>query len=135
MTDLLNLWNETDAAQEFVPLPAGKYRCRLVSGQLAKSQQGTPCFRLTFEVIGGEHDGERIIYRVWLTPAALPFAKRDLKRLGITDIQQLEQPVPQGLVCELNVALRTDDDGVEFNRVRNFVVVGTEVPDPFTPEA
>lgn len=133
MNDLMSLWNETEAAQEYVPLPAGKYRCRLLSGQLAKTKKGTPCFRLLFEVLGGEHDGECLSYRVWLTPAAVPYAKRELKRIGITDFRQLDQPVPEGLICELTVALRQDIDGTEFNRVRTFAVVGTEAPDPFSP--
>lgn len=133
MENLLGLWNETESAQEYVPLPAGKYRCRLLSGQLAKNQKGTPCYRLLFEVIGGEHDGHRLAFRVWLTPPAMPFAKRDLKRLGITDLSQLEEPVPQGLVCEVTVALRLGEDGTEFNRVRTFAVVGEEAADPFAP--
>jgi hypothetical protein len=130
---LLNLWNETEAAQEYVPLAAGKYQCRLLSGQLGKTPKGTPFYRLLFEVIGGAHDGERVAYRVWLTPNAIPYAKRDLKRLNITEIKQLEQPVPQGLLCEVTVALRTADDGSEFNRVKMFAVVGNEAPDPFAP--
>jgi len=35
----------------------------------------------------------------------------------------LDQPLPAGFVCDVKVALRVDDDGVERNRVVSFSVV------------
>jgi hypothetical protein len=73
-------------------------------------------------------------HNVWLTEAALPFAKRDLAKLGITNLEQLDQPVPQGVLCNVRISLRVDNQNNEFNRVRSFLVIGTEGPDPFRPE-
>jgi len=39
---------------------------------------------------------------VWLTPAAMPFAKRDLGKIGITNLKQLEQPLVPNRICEVN---------------------------------
>lgn len=133
MNHLQSLWNDTQAADEFSALPAGTYKCRLIAGQLSKASTGTPCFRLTFEALEGEYAGRRIWHSVWLTEAALPLAKRDLAKIGIATLAQLEQPIPQGLICELRVVLRVDNDGIEYNRVRALAVTGTEAPDPFAP--
>jgi hypothetical protein len=49
--------------------------------------------------------------------------KRDLGRLGVTSLDQLDRPLPPGIVCDVRVALRADDDGLERNRVVSFQVV------------
>jgi len=53
----------------------------------------------------------------------MPMTKRDLLKLGVTSMAMLERPLPSGKVCEVNVALRADDDGAERNRVVSFNVV------------
>ncbi len=57
---------------------------------------------------------------MWLTGKALPLAKRDLGKLGITAAAQLQHPLPAPVACRVRVALRTDDDGARYNRVRSF---------------
>jgi len=52
-----------------------------------------------------------------LTEKALPYAKRDLGKIGITKMEQLDRPLPARLLTEVKVVVRTDDDGVERNRV------------------
>lgn len=53
-------------------------------------------------------------------------AKRDLLKLRITSVEQLEQPLPPGLRATVRVALRRDDDGSERNRVVKFDVTGQD---------
>ncbi len=135
--DINNLWNSTEAADEFRPLPAGKYVCRLIDGTLTNSGQNrTPGYKMTFQVIDGEHTGRKLWHTIWLTPDAMSMAKRDLARLGFTSPQQLEQPVPRWLRCRVTVVLRCDDDGTERNSVRMFELIEFDqpVPDPFAPE-
>ena len=62
-------------------------------------------------------------------------AKRDLGKLGVTSLDQLEQPLPSGIRCTVKLVLRRDDDGTEYNRVRRFDVVGIDEPerDAFAP--
>ncbi|NLX12453.1 MAG: hypothetical protein GXY44_02215 [Phycisphaerales bacterium] len=58
--------------------------------------------------------------------------KRDLGKLGIHSLAQLEKPLPQGIRAQANVVLRRDDDGTEYNRVRSFKVIGVD-EDPYAP--
>ena len=94
---LSRAWDETEAAVEFEPLPAGIYIARIIQGRLFSSRTGTPGFKLTFEVMEGEHIRRHVWHDVWLTDAALPLAKRDLAKLGITSMDQLKRPLPQGI--------------------------------------
>jgi hypothetical protein len=127
--DLARQFDEAEAAGDMVPLPRGTYRCRLTDGELVTSKNGTPGYALTFTVDDGEHKGRRLWHTAWLTPAALPMSKRDLGRLGITSLDMLDRPLPVVFVCDVKVALRVDDDGVERNRVSSFTVVG-KLTDP-----
>jgi hypothetical protein len=129
-------WNETEAADEFGPLPAGEYVAHIIDGDLEQSRsKGTPGYKLTFKVIEGEHSGRHFWHDVWLTPAALPQAKRDLGKLGVAELSQLEKPLPRFIRCKCKLALRRDDDGAEYNRVRRFDVIGLDEPeqDEFAP--
>lgn len=129
-TDALrDQWNHTQAAEDFKALPKGTYVARLLSGELGTSKNGTPGYKLVFKVLDGEHAGRQFWHDVWLTPAALPMAKRDLGKLGIKDVDQLEQPLPQGIRCSVKLALASNDDGTPYNRVRSFEVLGID-PDP-----
>ena len=88
-----------------------------------------------FKLLDGDHAGRQFWHDIWLTPAALPMAKRDLGKLSVTSLDQLEQPLPAGIRCAVKLALRRDDDGTEYNRVRRFDVVGIDEPerDAFAP--
>jgi hypothetical protein len=135
-SDIRSLWDKTEAAGELTPLPAGEYTAHVVSGYLFTSKEkGTPGYKLGFRVLEGEHAGRMFWDDVWLTPAALPMAKRDLGKLGVTSLEQLERPLPPGIRARVKVALRKDDTGAEFNRVRSFDVVGIDTPaaDAFAP--
>jgi hypothetical protein len=92
---------------------------------------------LTHRVLDGDHAGRRFWHEIWLTEAALAMAKRDLAKLGVESIEQLDLPLPLGIRCRVKLVLRTDDDGNEFNRVKLFEVTGIEPPeaDPFAPRA
>jgi len=135
--DIRDIWDSTDAAGEMGPLKAGEYIAHIVSGELDSSRtKGTPGYKLTFSVVEPEaFIGRRFWHDCWLTPAALPQTKRDLAKIGVTSLEQLEQPLPKGIRCRVKLALRRDDNGDERNRVRLFEVIGidTPEPDPFAP--
>lgn len=136
--DLRRLWNETTAADEFGPLPAGEYVAHVVAGELATSKSNaTPGYTVTFKVIEGPHVGRLFWLSCWLTPAALPQSKRDLAKLGVRELSQLEQPLPRWIRCKCKLTVRRDDDGAERNRLRSFEAVGIDPPDddPFAPGA
>jgi hypothetical protein len=121
--ELARQFAEAEAAGDMLPLPRGDYRCRVTDGEVVTSKTGTPGYTLTFTVDAGEHKGRRVWHTAWLTPAALPMSKRDLSKLGVTTLDMLDRPLPAGIVCDVRVVLRADDDGVERNRVSRFDVV------------
>jgi len=130
-------WNETEAAADFVPLPGGTYEAHVQSVELFNAKTGTPGVKTQFRVAEGEHAGRHVFHDLWLTPAALPQTKRDCAKLGIQQLDQLENgTVPPGRIrCKVRVALRRDDDGTEYNRVRSFDVLSVDEPerDAFAP--
>jgi hypothetical protein len=120
---LARQFDEAEAAGDMVPLPRGTYRCRLTDGELVTSKGGTPGYQVVFTVDDGDHKGRRLWHTAWLTPAALPMTKRDLAKFGVTSLDMLDRPLPGGFVCDVKVALRVDDDGLERHRVVSFAVV------------
>ncbi|MFM7136921.1 MAG: DUF669 domain-containing protein [Planctomycetota bacterium] len=121
--ELARQFAEAEAAGDMLPLPRGTYRCRVADGELVTSKSGTPGYTLTFTVDDGEHKGRRLWHTSWLTEAAMPMTKRDLAKLGVTSLDMLDRPLPAGIVTDVKVALRVDDDGTERNRVMSFDVV------------
>jgi hypothetical protein len=133
--DLRRAWDTTAAAAGVEPLPSGSYRCLVAEGRLFNSPTtGTPGYKLVLQVLDGPHAGRRLWHDVWLTSDAMSRAKFELGLLGITDLAQLEQPLPPGLIAEAMVSLRTGDDGLTYNRVRSFQIIPPEAPvDDFAP--
>jgi hypothetical protein len=127
--DFQKAWNETEASSGFDPLPSGVYRCLVTdSGLFTSRTNATPGFKVEFQVIAGPFANRKIWLDLWLTDKALPMAKGELAKLGITSPDQLERPLPPGLTADVSIALRTDDDGTTYNRVKKFKVIDVEVP-------
>ena len=55
-------------------------------------------------------------------------AKRDLGKFGVTDLKQLDQPLPQGIVCTIKLALRPETTASEFNKIKDLEVLRIDVP-------
>lgn len=133
---LARQWQETEAAAEFGLLPKDSYDCHATNGTLETSRlKGTPSYRVEFTVCEGKFAGRKLWLDNWLTEAALPQSKRDLAKLGITSVDQLDRALPRGIRCKVRVAVRKNDDGTEYNKVVGFEVVGIDPPepDPFAP--
>ncbi|QDV63793.1 DUF669 domain-containing protein [Crateriforma conspicua] len=137
LDSIKSAWDTTAAAADNDVLPKGEYVADIVAGEAIESRtKGTPGYRLTFEVAEGEHTGGRFWHECWFTEAAMSRTKRDLSKLGVTDLEQLERPLPAVFRCNVKLAIRRDDDGNEGNRVRRFEVVEviTPEPDAFAPD-
>ncbi len=134
---LARAWGETKAAEDFVLLPAAWYVCHLLTADPFNAEKkGTPGVKLCFKLLEGEYAGRKVFHDCWLTPAALAQTKRDLVKLGITTLEQLESPPPQGIRCRVKLVVRKADDGTEYNQVKRFDVLGyvpPPPPDPFAP--
>ena len=122
-------WETSQAAKDFAPLPSGEYLADVTKGELETSRSNrTPGYKMEFTVCDGEHTGRKVWHDCWLTEAAMPQTKRDMMKLGVTSLDQLERPLPPGIRCKLRVAVRRDDNGNECNRVKSFDVVAITPP-------
>jgi hypothetical protein len=124
------VWDSTKAADDLKPLPSGEYRCGVVSGELFTATKGTPGYKIKLVVVAGDHTDRVVWHDIWLTEPAMKMAKRDLGKLGVTSFDQLDRPLPEGIIVKAKVALRKNDDGTEYNRVNRIDVVGIETPEP-----
>ncbi len=123
-------WDRSEAAGESGPVPPGDYIAHIIEGNLDTSKKkGTPGFKLTFRVCEGDYAGRLFWHDIWLTPAALPFAKRELGKIGVSDLSELERPVPQGIRCLCTVLRQFGEDGGDYNRVRTFQVIAIDEPE------
>ena len=107
-----------------------RYRCRIASGELFNSKSGTPGYKLKLVVLEGDHVDRVVWHDVWLSEPALPMAKRDLGKLGVTTLEQLERPLPDGIIVNAKLALRKNDDGRESNRVARLDLIAIQLPEP-----
>jgi hypothetical protein len=146
LSDILNgnfpnlkaVWKATVAAGEFGPIPAGVYVCHVTDGVLVESRSNrTPGYKIEFTVIDGPYKGRKLWLDCWLTEEAMAYTRRDLEKLGIAELEQLEQPLPKWIRCNVKVVVRREDNGMEWNHVKQFDVVGIDepIPDPFAPQA
>ncbi len=135
--NLARLWETTKPADGLGLLPAGEYSCRILDGTLSTAKTGTPGYKITFEIVDGPHAGRRIWHDIWITPAAMSMAKRDLEKIGVTHFDQLDRPLPSGILATVKLGVRNEDDGTERNRIRDFWATGIEAtePEPFAPDA
>lgn len=133
---LANEWNNTETGIQSIPLPVGTYEAQLENGELFRSTgNGTPGYKLRFRVLSGEYADRTLWCDLWLTRHALPYTKRALSQFRITDLEQLNNPLPRGICCRVNVTCRTGDDGRRFNYVQSFDVtkIDPPLPEPFAP--
>ena len=136
LQEISDAWDNAEIAEEWGPLPAGKYVAEIISGEMFNSgRKGTPGYKLTFKVVEGEHEGRQFWNDIGVSDSAMSMAKRDLAKLGMEDFADLATPLRHVFRCRVQLALRTDDDGSQFNRVKRFDVesVRDVEKDPFAP--
>ena len=122
------IWDSTKAAADLKPLPSGEYRCRVAGGELFNASTGTPGYRIKLVVVDGDHTDQVVWHDLWLSEAALPITKRDLGKIGITNVEQLERPLPDTIIVLARIALQKREDGTEVNRVMRLEIVPSSGP-------
>jgi hypothetical protein len=134
---IAGIWASAKPADDLKPIPSGEYRCLIIDGAFFNAKAGTPGYKIALQVLDGDHAGRRLWIDVWLSEAAIAIAKRDLGKLGVSSLEQLDRPLPEGIVVAARVALRRGDSGEEFNCITRFEVVAVEppAPDPYAPKA
>jgi len=132
--EMARAWADTAAAGDRTPIPAGLYRMRVREGRLSESRnKGTPSFKLTLEVLDGDHAGRLLWSDLWLTPKGVALTKRDLAKLGVqlppvwTEALAMLRTVKLAAsLLQAHVILKRSDEGTEWNELRAFEVVGVE---------
>ena len=130
VSDLMKLFDETPDTQQ--PLPSDAYECEAIKGELFTSKSGTKGYKITWQVVSGEHTGRWIWQDLWLSAKAMAFSKERLKHVGINTSEQLSQPIPAGRICKLVVVQRQSDNGQFYSEVKSVEFLRQEV-DPFAP--
>jgi hypothetical protein len=133
---IIKLWNDAEPAAEREVLPAGTYQALIISGEIARSRgNSTPSFKVTISVVNpAKYAGRKLYHDYWLTPNAIEISKRELKKIGITEAEQLKQPFPGGVLAEAVVVRRTSDKGAVFNKVVSLVTLDNGDPSALAPD-
>ncbi len=119
-------FDTAEAAPEFSPLPPGVYTARVLSGGFTTTRKGDDAFRMWFEITAGEQTGKTLVRTYTFGPNAIAYSKRDLADFGLTTTEQLLSPFPEPgkeYRVRLVVALKTGDDGREFNDIKRTEVL------------
>jgi hypothetical protein len=127
MAGLKQQWANTKPAPDLKPIPAGEYVCDLTDGTAFEAGTGTPGYKVTLRVKEGEFAGRLVWHDYYLTAKALPFTMRAFAAIGITDLEQLDDGFPAGLVVKAKIVLNKGVKDTERNEVRSWelVAVGT----------
>lgn len=142
MTALKKTWANTKPAPDIDnPIPPGEYACDLTDGSAFEAKTGSPGYKITLKVKEGEFAGRLVWHDFYLSEKALPYTMRALAKIGITDLEQLDNGFPTGLVVKAKIVVNKRDDGSERNEVRSWELVAVAEdanptpPQPETPPA
>jgi len=116
-------FGHVDDVQDFSPVPAGKYLCRLVGLEEASTQNGDEMWKLRFEIIKGPHAGRLIFDNLVFSEAALKRVKLICSRLGLDVSKELDltPELIKGRVAILTVDTEPYEDAEGRKKQRNTV--------------
>lgn len=115
-------FNGVPDAQDFAPVPAGTYTCRVSDVEETSTNEGADMWNLTFEIVAGEHKGKRIFDRLVFSEKALKRVKLVCKRFGINvdtdgEIDILPSMfLDKAIALDVEIEAYTDKKGVDKNR-------------------
>ena len=119
------LGTSPDAAK---PVPHGQYRCRVTKGEMQISSKGNSGYRLTFEIVGGEHQGRKLWKTYYFTDNARAYSRGELAKFGLVDEGHFTDPFPGDKVihCTVFVTVTASDRGEqnEVQRIADIVIQG-----------
>ena len=137
MAALKQQWaNTKPAADTDKPIPPGEYVCALVEGNAGESGSGKAYYKITLRVASGEYAGRLVWHDFYLSPAALPYTMRAFSKIGVTDLEQLDDGLPPGLAVKAKIVVKTLDNASERNEVKSWVLAEVNADaKPGTPNA
>ena len=116
-------FSKIDDVQDFSPLPAGKYPCKLVEVEEARTQYDDEMWKLRFQVASGQYAGRFIFDNLVFSEAALKRAKLICSRLGLDVSKELDltPELIKGRVAMLTVDIEPYEDAEGRTKQRNVV--------------
>ncbi|MBI4377308.1 MAG: DUF669 domain-containing protein [Elusimicrobia bacterium] len=116
-------FSKIDDVQDFSPLPPGKYPCRLVEVEEAKTQYDDEMWKLRFQVASGPHAGRFIFDNLVFSEAAMKRAKLICSRLGldVSGSLDLTTELLKGRTCLVTVDVEDYEDQQGKAKKRNVV--------------
>ena len=113
-------FTHVEDVQDFSPIPAGKYLCKLVEIEEATTQYGDEMWKMRFQVIQGKHTGRYVFDNLVFSEAALKRVKLICSRLGLNVSGELDltPSMLKDRMCFLTVQTESYeyDEGNEKNR-------------------
>jgi len=116
-------FSHVDDVQDFSPVPAGKYLCRVVGLEEASTQHGDEMWKLRFEVSQGPYAGRLIFDNLVFSEAALKRVKLICSRLGLDVSKELDltPELIKGRTALLTVEIEPYEDTEGRSKQRNVV--------------
>ena len=120
------LGTSTDAAK---PVPHGQYRCRVTKGEFQTSSKGNEGYRLTFEIVGGEHQGRKLWKTYYFTESARAYSRGELAKFGLVEERHFKEPFPGDKVihCTVFVTVTASERG-EANEIQRITDIDIQGP-------
>ena len=116
-------FNTVEEAEDFSPLPEGKYLCRLQTVEKAQTQYGDEMWKLRFAVAEGPHERRYVFDNLVFSEAALKRVKLICSRLGV-DVSGEVDLTPDLLIhrtCWITVDTEEYEDEDDRPKKRNVV--------------
>lgn len=116
-------FSKVDEAQDYTPLPAGKYLCSVSEVQEASTQYGDEMWKLKFLVHSDPYQGRYIFDNMVFSAAALKRVKLICSRLGINTSGEIDlTPITIiGKSCYVTVGIEEYEDQEGNMKKRNVV--------------
>ena len=116
-------FSKIDDVQDFSPLPAGKYPCKLVEVEEARTQYDDEMGKLRFQVASGQYAGRFIFDNLVFSDAAIKRAKLICGRLGLNVSGELNLTTDmlKGRACQVTVDVEDYEDKEGKTKKRNVV--------------
>jgi len=116
-------FSTVEDAQDFSPLPDGKYLCRLAEVEETGTQYGDEMWKLRFVVADGPFKGRRIFDNLVFSEAALKRVKLVCSRLGldVTGELDLTPELIKDRTCYVTVETDEYEDDEGKTKKKNIV--------------
>ena len=105
---LVTFTGEEKSGSAFAVAPAGRYQASVYDAEEMTSSKGDQMFKVTWEIISGEHEGLRIFDYLVLNERGLYSVRKCVEALGVDWVKGQPSEIGNNLVgreCEVDVKI------------------------------